>query len=76
MRNYRFAIVQYDPARNSSSAPRSSELTTDLIANGWMVFSINLQKLLLDRVRAQGQEWVDRVIEMERKTADLARGAG
>jgi hypothetical protein len=36
------------------------------VANGWMVISINLQQLLLDRVRAQGDEWMERVIEMER----------
>ena len=47
-----------------------------VIANGWIVFSINLQKLLLDRVRAQGEEWVRRVIAMERKTASVAADRG
>ena len=41
------------------------------MANGWMVLSINLQKLLLDRVRAQGPEWVERVIAMERRMAGI-----
>ena len=48
-------------------------LSAELVANGWIVLSINLQKLLLDRVRAQGADWVERVIAMERTTASLER---
>ena len=33
------------------------KLSSELIGNGWAVLSINLQKLLLDRVRAQGEDW-------------------
>ncbi|HRA87363.1 MAG TPA: DUF1788 domain-containing protein, partial [Planctomycetaceae bacterium] len=44
--------------------------------NGWMVLSISLQKLLLDRVRAQGEEFVQHLIEREKRTAkrSVARG--
>jgi Domain of unknown function (DUF1788) len=52
------------------------KLSTELIANGWIVFSINLQKLLLDRVRSQGEDWVRRVIEMGRRTTGIAPGRG
>lgn len=76
MRNYRFAIVQYDPVDEFKVRGEVQRLTSDLVANGWIVLPINLQKLLLDRVRAQGPEWVDRVIEMERRTSDLGRGRG
>src|SRR5271155_4385086 len=65
MRNYRFAIVQYSPRDEFDLRSEVRKLSTDLVANGWVVFSINLHKLLLDRVRAQGEEWVRRVIEME-----------
>src|SRR5690349_14637031 len=63
MRNYRFAIVQYDPQEEFKLRAEVQRLTADLTANGWMVLSINLQKLLLDRVRAQGEDWVQRVVE-------------
>ena len=57
-------------------AVKYNDSPTISVANGWIVLPINLQKLLLDRVRAQGPEWVDRVIEMERTTSHLERGRG
>ena len=71
MRNYRFAIVQYDPAEEFQLRGEVQHLTSDLVANGWMVISISLQKLLLDRVRAQGEDWVDRVVDMEGRLAGI-----
>lgn len=76
MRNYRFAIVQYEPAEEFRLRGEVQHLTTDLAANGWMVISISLQKLFLDRVRAQGQNWVDRVVAMEERLADIEPGRG
>ncbi len=76
MRNYRFAIVQYDPKEEFALRSEVQKLSSDLISSGWMVFSLSLQKLLLDRVRAQGEEWVQRVIDMERRTAALAPQRG
>ena len=76
MRNYRFAIVQYDPAEEFRLRGEVQRLTTDLAANGWMVISVSLQKLFLDRVRAQGPEWVDRVVAMEGRLAGTDRSAG
>jgi hypothetical protein len=67
MRNYRFAILQYQPADEFKVRTEVQRLTGDLVGNGWMVLSINLQKLLLDRVRAEGDEWVERVIAMEKR---------
>jgi len=71
MRNYRFAIVPYEPSEEFGLRAEVQKLSNELVANGWVVLSISLQKLLLDRVRAQGQEWVDRVIEMERRTSGI-----
>ncbi len=76
MRNYRFAIVQYSPRDEFDLRAEVRKLSSQLVANGWVVFSINLQKLLLDRVRAQGDEWVRRVIEMEQNTAKIAPERG
>jgi Domain of unknown function (DUF1788) len=76
MRNYRFAIVQYDPRDEFDLRAEVRKLSSELIANGWIVFSITLQKLLLDRVRSRGEDWVRRVIEMERRTTGIAPGRG
>src|SRR5262249_20810052 len=47
-----------------------------LVAHGWVVLSISLQRLLLDRVRTLGDEHVRWIIENEREfsTWDLERG--
>ena len=76
MRNYRFAIVQYAPADEFKLRGEVQRLSADLIANGWMVLSLSLQKLLLDRVRAQGDDWADRVIEMEQRMSNIETGRG
>lgn len=69
MRNYRFAIVQYDPAVEFALRQHVRRLTSDLVAHGWVVQSISLQRLLLDRVRAMGDEQIEWIIESEREFA-------
>ncbi|MCA9517408.1 MAG: DUF1788 domain-containing protein [Myxococcales bacterium] len=76
MRNYRFAIVQYDPSDEFKLRAEVQRLSSDLVAHGWVVLSINLQRLLLDRVRAQGEDWLDRVAQMERRAAGVAPERG
>ncbi|MEX1027862.1 MAG: DUF1788 domain-containing protein [Candidatus Paceibacterota bacterium] len=76
MRNYRFAIVQYEPREEFHLRREVQKLSTDLVGNGWAVLSINLQKLLLDRVRNQDEGWVEKVIQMERQTASTALDRG
>lgn len=76
MRNYRFAIVPYDPKDEFKLRGEVQRLSSDLVANGWMVLSINLQKLLLDRVRAQGDDWAARVSEMEQRMASIEPARG
>ncbi len=76
MRNYRFAIVPYDPTDEFALRAEVQRLSHDLVAHGWVVLSISLQRLLLDRVRAQGDEWVQRVIDMERRTSAIGSERG
>jgi hypothetical protein len=76
MRNYRFAIVQYDPNLEFKLRRLTQQLYNDLVAHGWVVVTIDLQRVLLDRVRAQGDEWASRVIEMERRLSMNAPGPG
>ena len=76
MRNYRFAILQYAPDQEFKLRAEVQKLTTDLAASGWVVFSLNLQRLLIDRVRAQGEDFVQRVTEMERRMAAIGLDRG
>lgn len=76
MRNYRFAIVPYEPSEEFSLRAEVCRLTGELVAHGWVVLSISLQKLLLDRVRAQGPEFVARVAEMEKRMAAIQSERG
>ena len=76
MRNYRFAIVQSEPGDEFRLRSEVQQLTTDLVASGWVVVSISLQKLLLDRIRAQGDDWTTRVEDMERRMASVATERG
>ena len=51
MRNYRFAILQYDPKQEFELRSELAKLSTDLSQHGWVVLSIDLQKLLLARLK-------------------------
>ncbi len=72
MRNYRFSILCYDPEDEFRMRTEVQKLTSDLVGRGWVVQSLSLQKILLDRVRRQGPEWIERTIAME-KRLDRAR---
>ena len=67
MRNYRFALVQYDPATEFELRQEVQRLSSDLVAAGWTVLPISLQRLLHDRIRAQGPDFTARLIQMEKR---------
>lgn len=71
MRNYRFAILQYDPAKEFEMRAETQRLSSELVAGGWMVLSLSLQTLLFDRVRAQGDDWSERVVQMEQRMTKI-----
>lgn len=76
MRNYRFALMQYDPVYEYKLRGETQRLSSELAASGWEVIPIDLHRLLMARVRAQGDDWADRVMDMERRltATDPARG--
>ena len=76
MRNYRFAIVQYAPKDEFACRARTQQLAHELQAHGWMVLTLDLHRLLLDRVRAMGDDWVTRVMATERRSFDIAPERG
>lgn len=73
MRNYRFAIVAYPPDRELELRHEVRRLGHDLIAAGWVVLSISLHKLLLDRVRALGDEQLAWITDSEREFSTFDR---
>lgn len=76
MRNYRFAIVQYDPKEEFKLRGEVQRLSADLVAGGWVVLSLDLSALLLERVRAQGDDWMAKVVAMEQRMASIAPARG
>ncbi|MBA3538435.1 MAG: DUF1788 domain-containing protein [Deltaproteobacteria bacterium] len=69
MRNYRYAIVPYDPVDEFKLREHVRDVVGTLTASGWVVLTISLHKLLLQRVRAHGENVVHRMIETERSSA-------
>ncbi|MBM4012726.1 MAG: DUF1788 domain-containing protein [Planctomycetes bacterium] len=76
MRNYRFAILQYEPSEEFAVRGQTRRLATDLVANGWVVVSIDLKKLFLERIRGRDAEWLTSAINREKRLAakDPERG--
>lgn len=65
MRNYRFAIMQYEPADEFHLRAEVQSLQATLITHGWHVLAIDLQALLHARIRAQGDAWLAHHQEIE-----------
>ncbi|HLT39459.1 MAG TPA: BREX protein BrxB domain-containing protein [Enhygromyxa sp.] len=68
MRNYRFCIVVYPPEKEFALRREVQRLGVNLEEAGWVVKTISLQQLLLDRLRRVegGIEWL---INHEKKIA-------
>jgi hypothetical protein len=76
MRNYRFAIVQYAPRDEFAVRVHVQSISRELMERGWFVVALDLYKLLLDRVRRHGDEWMRRVTHMERLTSAQSHERG
>lgn len=67
MRNYRFAIVPYQPKDEFRLRQYVRRLTDDLRAAGWRVLAISLQKLLLDRIHKTGDANIESLVAREKR---------
>ncbi len=76
MRNYRFAIVPYAPRDEYKLRTHVQSLVSELTANGWVILTLSLQKLLVDRIRKLGPNIVDRIVKMERRTSGISAEKG
>jgi hypothetical protein len=76
MRNYRYAMVPYDPADELKLREHVQTTIGKLSSAGWVVLTISLHKLLLRRVRALGDDIVQRLISAERAAAAMSAERG
>jgi hypothetical protein len=67
MRNYRFAIVPYDPREEFKLRQRIRNLTDELKARGWDVLAVSLHRLLLDRLKSEEPRVLDSLVRNERR---------
>ena len=67
MRNYRFAILQYEPKEEFLLRDRVRWLTDELQGRGWSICSISLHQLLLDRLKQQDPKVRESWIRMEQR---------
>ncbi len=77
VRNYNFAILPYDPEDELALRRAINELCERLRDAGWNTGTIPLHSLLLERLRAQGPEFIDAMIAREKKLSsgtDPSRG--
>lgn len=70
MRNYRFAIAVYDPAEEFDLRKGLSALSGRLTREGWVVHTISLHRVLLERLRRDlGEKNIERIIAREKRLA-------
>ncbi len=70
MRNYRFALLPYEPQDEFALREKVQRLSNDLSNGGWVVLSISLQKLLLRRLRSEGEGILERIIATEKEMSE------
>jgi hypothetical protein len=68
IRNYPFAILVYPPHQEFLLRKKVAALASELREKDWQVLSLSLQKLLVNRLRAEGDDVLNRMIESERRT--------
>ncbi|MEE9383577.1 MAG: DUF1788 domain-containing protein [Nannocystaceae bacterium] len=66
MRNYRFCIAVYQPREEFELRRHVQRLTSELVAGGWVVKGISLQRVLLNRLRSHGEHDIARIIQREK----------
>jgi len=67
MRNYRFAILPYDPRKEFELRRFIRHLSDELRSKGWNVLALSLQRLLLDRLKAEEPRVIDSMVRTEQR---------
>lgn len=66
-RNYNFAIIPYEPDEEFACRAQVSRLSAELRDAGWTTATIALHGLLLERVRALGDEYLEALVSREKR---------
>ena len=74
IRSYNFAILPYPPDQEFKLRAKIHGLASELVSGGWEVKSVALQKLLFDRLRAEGPEFIETLIATEKRYHANAAG--
>lgn len=69
VRNYNFAILPYDPEHELPLRRAIHDLSETLRDAGWTTGTIPLRALLLARLRAEGSDFVETMIQREKRLA-------
>lgn len=67
VRNYNFAILPYDPSKEFDLRERIQLLSQELRDAGWNTATIALHSLLLQRLRALGNDYLQATISREKR---------
>jgi hypothetical protein len=66
-RNYNFAILPYEPTEEFTLRAQVSRLSAELRDAGWSTATIALHSLLLARLRALGDDYLESIISREKR---------
>lgn len=67
IRNYPYAILPYLPRKEWELRQKISELAAELRSDGWVVDTLSLQKLMLQRIRRQAGDKLEYLIGLEKR---------
>lgn len=67
VKNYNFAILPYAPEREFSVRKRIHDLCGHLRDVGWTTGSIALHALLLARLRSEGDDYIESLVQREKR---------
>ena len=71
IRDYAFAIVTYKPDDEWELRAQIRELSGEMTAVGWVVHTISLRRLMLQRLRAEyGDEHIEKFIDAEKRLSE------
>jgi len=72
VRNYNFAILPYDPKHEFALRAAISQLSGDLRDAGFTTGLVALHSLLLARLRGQGADFINAMIDREKRLSQAA----
>lgn len=65
MRNYRFAILPYDPRKEFELRASIRQLSDELKSKGWNVLSVSLKRIFLDRLKSEKPRVIESIMNRE-----------